>query len=110
MYRQLNHCEQTYRCRLSIVGWVVFLFIVISIPTYAADSNVITFEYDLNDNLIRTTDKRGIVTESDYDKINRLIEQRRNDILVIKNEYNDVSDLVAVTDANGNTTAMEYNG
>ena len=94
MYRQLNHCEQTYRCRLSIVGWVVFLFIVISIPIYAADTNVITFEYDLNDNLIRTTDKPGIVTESDYDKINRLIEQRRNDIPVIKNEYNDVSDLV----------------
>ena len=76
-----------------------------------------TYHYDLNGNLISTTDAEGNVTSYTYDAMNRLLTTTTQwkdaegtllrDIVTSKT-YNWEGKVTSETDANGNTTAYTY--
>jgi RHS repeat-associated protein len=73
-----------------------------------ADQKIQFNRYDLNSNLLETTDKRGFVTTQQYDKENRLLTTRRSGVRILKQAYDQQGNLILSTDANSNTTAYLY--
>ena len=51
------------------------------------DGTKITYEYDLNDNLIKITDRQGAVTEYQYDALNRMVKTIRPNEIVTDVTY-----------------------
>jgi YD repeat-containing protein len=82
--------------------------VLIPLKTYDQVGNAL----QLRDGNVKTvTDKRGILTENDYDSLGRLVETRRmnaDSILVrlLGNEYDDAGNQTATVDAESNR--IEY--
>lgn len=51
------------------------------------DGTKVTYEYDLNDNLTRITDRQGAVTEYQYDALNRMVKTIRPNEIVTDVTY-----------------------
>ena len=51
------------------------------------DGSKVTYEYDLNDNLIRITDRQGAVTAYQYDALNRMVKTIRPNEIVTDVTY-----------------------
>ncbi|MDM8126276.1 RHS repeat-associated core domain-containing protein [Mediterraneibacter glycyrrhizinilyticus] len=51
------------------------------------DGTKVTYEYDLNDNLIKITDRQGVVTEYQYDALNRMVKTIRSNEIVTDVTY-----------------------
>jgi RHS repeat-associated protein len=72
------------------------------------NANVITYDYDENDQLIDVTDPIGKVASYEYDCVgNRLTEEDGNNNTT-QYEYDGLSRLIKVTDAIGEFTTYEY--
>ncbi|GHE30767.1 type IV secretion protein Rhs [Vulcaniibacterium thermophilum] len=71
------------------------------------------FTYDANGNLDKATDAKGVVTDNDYDPLNRLVRTLQ-DVAGIKAEtkfeYDALDNLTRVIDPKGLVTTYTYNG
>ena len=65
--------------------------------------------YDKVGNVKTVTDKRGILGEKSYDSLYRLVEEKRDAIRLVTNEYDDASNLTATIDAENNRVEYAYN-
>lgn len=80
--------------------------------------NFSQYEYDALDNLIGMTDPNGIVTHYEYDALKRVIATVRNyrpgvqpdaqTNVRVSHAHDAAGNRIAVTDANGHTTAYQY--
>ena len=69
--------------------------------------------YDSVGNRLTETDKRGTVTSHSYDDLNRLTQSSKpdgqgNTALLVRNEYDGNSNIIAITDANNNRSTLSY--
>ncbi|WP_413665077.1 RHS repeat-associated core domain-containing protein [Microbulbifer sp. CNSA002] len=67
-------------------------------------------EYDLNNNLLVTRDKRNIETRYQYDAEDRQTQVTRAGLQILRTEYDEVGNTLIEEDAEGNKTAWEYDG
>ncbi|MCK4667574.1 RHS repeat protein, partial [Candidatus Dependentiae bacterium] len=73
---------------------------------------VVNYDYDDYGNRIKTTDTKGNITEYIYDKLNRLIAVKNNNlgqVYYTYYAYDDMGNRISVTDANNNITYYDYN-
>ncbi len=77
-------------------------------------NNVTEFEYSAVGNLLRTTDRNGIVTENQFDDLHRLILTTENasglsgESRTTKFEYDKLSNRTKIIDGNGFETDFEF--
>lgn len=104
-YRSVTRYEYDHRGRL-----------VKTIEDADGFNRTTEFEYDANDNRVRSINPNGIIAESSFDTLNRLIstlydpDDDGHDGLEIEQSflYDPVGNTLAETDPNGHTTLSEY--
>lgn len=68
----------------------------------------LSYTYDNVSNRLTETDKRGTVTTHSYDGLNRLTQSSKNNVLLVRNEYDGNDNVTATIDANNNRTELSY--
>jgi RHS repeat-associated protein len=81
--------------------------------TQYPDGTISQMIYDSEERVFRTTSPRGLITETNYDSLGRmvLIVHRSPNLIAIDSTsttYNDAGEVVATTDARGNTSTFTY--
>ena len=64
--------------------------------------------FDALGNLLRETDRRGIVSIFEYDHESRLVQSERAGLVIETMQYDGNDNRIASTDANGNLTTFEF--
>jgi RHS repeat-associated protein len=70
--------------------------------------NIDTREYDLNGNLIKFTDRRGLVTRFEYDELNRLVRELYDNGATVDREYDRRGRLIRIDDTEGDIITFAY--
>jgi RHS repeat-associated protein len=73
------------------------------------DNQTIVTTYDAVGNVRTVKDKRGIISETVYDSLYRPVEQKRDNVRIVSNEYDDAGNLTATVDAESHRVEYGYN-
>ena len=71
---------------------LTFLLVLTFLPVYSVSTK--TYQYDKKDNIIETTDPRGISLNYEYDNFNRLILKTYPNSRRIEYEYDNIGHLI----------------